>query len=419
MRTLLPSLLLFSQAPSLFAQGSCTQVSAVVYFGNGVGSGVTTIKSAMASLGDLKSDVKGSLSSDEQRKYSFKLAFNHSGGKLADVIETARQTLGNEWPTLLVALILRDARLLSLVPDEAKNGFNDFLTNRTIQEMVAPGASNSDVDTQVQSYESDIGEGKKVIVVAHSQGNVFANLAFQRLDANSARYFAIVPVASPESFVRKNLVGHVRFADDLVIGGVELAKAAIGLAVPLAVNDEDDVDADFLSHGFSEAYLADPSSNRFIVQGVISTVAGLQNPPGGAGQGIITVTLTWGANPDVDLHIYEPTGGHVFYSARTGAFGYLDVDDVTGFGPEHYFASCESFLTDSLAVGRYRFGVNYYSGSSPETAVVTVKTPTSEITRSVVLSAARGSSGDNSMVPVADVVVSRSAATGAFDFSIQ
>ena len=52
-----------------------------------------------------------------------------------------------------------------------------------------------------------------------------------------------------------------------------------------------------------------------------------------------TMRLTWGANPrDIDSHLLTPDGTHVFYSSQGsltgGPFASLDVDDVTGFGPE-------------------------------------------------------------------------------------
>ena len=51
------------------------------------------------------------------------------------------------------------------------------------------------------------------------------------------------------------------------------------------------------------------------------------------------MTLTWDANPDVDLHIFEPQR-HVYYASRIGYNGYLDLDDTNGYGPEHYYTNC-------------------------------------------------------------------------------
>ena len=104
-------------------------------------------------------------------------------------------------------------------------------------------------------------------------------------------------------------------------------------------------------------------------------------------------TLTWDEQPDVDLHAFEPDGTQVFYRNLRGPTGFLDVDDVTGFGPENYFVAC-----DTVATGTYQIGVNYFSGSAPTTATVSLflgdgRTPAP---RTVVLNTPRGSSGNSS-----------------------
>lgn len=88
-------------------------------------------------------------------------------------------------------------------------------------------------------------------------------------------------------------------------------------------------------------------------------------PPRQLGSGPITVALSWDSQPDLDLHIFEPNF-HVYYENRQGNNGYLDLDDTNGYGPEHYYTSCD------IETGNYTFKVNYYSGSAPSSATVTV-----------------------------------------------
>src|SRR4029434_6987168 len=52
-----------------------------------------------------------------------------------------------------------------------------------------------------------------------------------------------------------------------------------------------------------------------------------------------TMRLTWGEFPrDIDSHLNTPDGSHVYYASKgsltQNPFSSLDVDDVTGFGPE-------------------------------------------------------------------------------------
>ena len=78
------------------------------------------------------------------------------------------------------------------------------------------------------------------------------------------------------------------------------------------------------------------------------------------------ITLSWGENPsDLDSHLWGPnlSGGefHVDYNSKTQEVGtttiYLDVDDVTSFGPE--VTTIPTFPTD----GTYDFYVHLFAGT--------------------------------------------------------
>lgn len=60
--------------------------------------------------------------------------------------------------------------------------------------------------------------------------------------------------------------------------------------------------------------------------------------------GPITVEITWDDTEDIDLHISEPDTTHVFYANPKGTVGYLDVDDLDQYGPEHYYASYDNLI---------------------------------------------------------------------------
>lgn len=74
------------------------------------------------------------------------------------------------------------------------------------------------------------------------------------------------------------------------------------------------------------------------------------------GYGPITITLSWDIQRDIDLHIIEPNGKHVYWADRRGTSGYLDVDDVSSFGPEHYYTNC------NLQTGNYTVYLYFFSG---------------------------------------------------------
>lgn len=69
------------------------------------------------------------------------------------------------------------------------------------------------------------------------------------------------------------------------------------------------------------------------------------------------------------MHVFEPAyndngiGQHVYFSNKTGMFGDLDVDNMSGYGPEHYNVQC-----DALVTGKYEFAVDYYGDRGSDTS---------------------------------------------------
>jgi hypothetical protein len=76
------------------------------------------------------------------------------------------------------------------------------------------------------------------------------------------------------------------------------------------------------------AYGTGPFSNA------ITVVVGEVLPAGD-----LQVSLTWNQATDMDLHIIEPNGAHVFYGNMQGPSARLDFDDTDGFGPETMFVA--------------------------------------------------------------------------------
>jgi len=94
------------------------------------------------------------------------------------------------------------------------------------------------------------------------------------------------------------------------------------------------------------------------------------------GTGDFQATLTWntgcptpGCSPavDIDLHVIEPNGTHVYYSNQIGTTARLDIDNVWGLGPENIFVPAAT-----AAAGTYRVYVVYYSGAAATTATIRI-----------------------------------------------
>ena len=71
----------------------------------------------------------------------------------------------------------------------------------------------------------------------------------------------------------------------------------------------------------------------------------------------VWIQLTWDGPGDIDLHLYMPENGHVYFSNKEALGAQLDVDNTQQDGPEH--------ITMTRAIpGEYRVEVHYYSERS-------------------------------------------------------
>lgn len=374
-----------------------TPKGSTVFHINGV---MTDLGGAAANLAVLTRAAQAQLPPADFADLQFVLAPNHTEDAIRDVWESVRQSIDSDF-----AHFYRWLSFLEPMPDFVQQYFG----RRAAEVTSVSVAGSPDLQEQLRLYRNQILEGKKVILVAHSQGNLFANLAFMSLTAEEARSVGIVSVANPDVFVADGRPWTTLTTDRIV----NLIRSLVG-ALPATTSNGAIAADDWTGHGFIKSYLAAHSlSHDRVLNHLKNAIDSVESPTAGAGDGIITLTLTWGPQPDVDLHVFEPDGSHVYYLNASGTSGFLDVDDVTSFGPEHYYAACSTLQT-----GVYRVGVNYYSGSAPEVANIQVKAGLLIRTFQVQLNQSLGSAGNNNPIPVADIVVSGNAQQG-YDFQIQ
>lgn len=386
-------------------QSFCVDKEAVVVYGNGVKS---TKKATKLSIDDIEDALFFRLPKERFDRLDFDIAYNPTAGFLSDLLETFIQDQQTD-----TSQFWRFLAGLEIMPEALAQVFEDLATAIDEEALVA----NPTLQEHVGFYKAQILEGKKVLLIAHSQGTLFANQAFFSLTAEEQDSFGIVSAALIDSFVAGGGT-YTTLTEDAVVFALFLVKTAAGLPAPLLPNVTNSSlpipPPSVEAHFFRTSYLSAGSNSRAKLFGdMVAGLDGLVEPPPTAGVGIITVELTWGVEPDVDLHVFEPNGTHVYYANLTGLSGFLDVDDVSSFGPEHYFVDCTT-----LEVGTYRVAVNYFRGSGPEDARVLIKAGL--ITRGFnqELLTAVGSAGDDSPIPVAEILVSGSAGEG-FKFEVQ
>jgi hypothetical protein len=339
----------------------CDQKESIVFFGNGV---KMLKKNADDSKKIIKNRLMMVLPPEEFELLGFDIAYNDTHGLPLDLLESSVQLLSGNirgfWHFLL---------RLAPVPD----WFTDkFILLSSMLDYSALVTTDSLKD-HVTKYKSAIAEGKKIILVGHSQGNMFGNQAYNLLDSHERLSFGMVAVANVDNNVLGNATAEATYTtliDDRVIS----ALIAIQLNLPTSPMDPNTenltVSEDAWGHSFIDSYMVKGSVSETQITGdVLTALYNLPEPYQLVEPGVITVALTWGSAPDIDLHVYEPNGTHVYWINMQGISGSLDRDDRSHYGPEHYHVpSC-----DTLEGGLYEIALDYFEGDYPEIATVQIE----------------------------------------------
>jgi len=283
------------------AASICDTKDTVIFFGNGVKAAK---KNSYDSRNILKKRLKGILTTEDFERLEFDLSYNDTHGLLLDLLETSVQILtGN------TSRFWRFLWNLELVPD----WFSEkIILLSTALDKTALVTSDS-LWKHVKTYQTTIAEGKKVLLVAHSQGNLFGNMAYDHLNSREKQSFGMVAVANVDNNVLGSGGPYTTLNNDKVLLALITAQFALPTR-PMDPNTENLTESpDPLGHSFIQAYMANGTiSGDQITQQIVAELESLPTPSKIVESGVITVSLTWGSEPDVDLHVYEPNGTQVF-----------------------------------------------------------------------------------------------------------
>jgi hypothetical protein len=431
-RKLIFVLLIFSFVLSVSTQAEtetniCRDTGVAFVFFNGV---KTTPSGANRAKEEFKRIHGDKFTNGDEIRYE--VLYNYSSG-FEDFVETFEQRLREQegllegrfelffealngegpWWSKIIETVSSAADILG--------GFVDWYQATVIQKLTTL-FGNPPTMVNYAEHKSRIDnwilEGKKLLFVAHSQGNLFVNAAYNyaltKTTADSVKVVHIAP-ASP------SLNGSHTLADlDLVINGLrafgsvpDITDYIPGyLLRPAGVNGKKDI----LGHGLLEIYI----NQRLVISSRVkdhinTALDSLIAPPAQASSGFFTTTLTWNGSGDVDLHTFEPNGSQVYYRTMNGTSGYLDVDNTVADGPEHYYASCDS---TTLQTGIYRVAIANYDRADGRKATVQVASWNDGVlgTKSVTLGS---STGDNPTYSLFNIVVTKNEQTGKYSISIE
>jgi hypothetical protein len=357
----------------------------------------------------------------ENSNYVYKLAFNDSESTYA---LSGQTEMYGEFTTLSDLIAQSPEWMAAFNHYQSGAGSMPEWVKASLESSTGPVFTVSADDTpgQVAAISSDITVGNRVFLVGHGTGALAANAAYDGVVASLPDVGAnlrVVAVGTPAGSIAGDsaAANYVTLEEDLIVFETLAGSSGAGgdagapTSAALPGNATNATDTEPTGHEFLQSYVRGDAAGPALQALIDAAIAEVEAPEAIATDGIITVTLTWGEQPDVDLHAFEPDGTHVFYQALQGMSGALDLDDVSSFGPEHYTVSC-----NTLVAGTYEIGVNYFSGSGPETATVNVEAGSQSRTFTVGLTTAVASSGNNTPIPVANIVVTEG--DSGFEFQI-
>ena len=401
----------FVLSTSAWASTQCTQGAYVVGFFNGVWNTERDTRFTIAVLQErFELDVLPQLSlSSESIDYEY--FYNHTGtavgaSRFQDIAEVFIQRadalgIGSRYELIWNALsgdtsFLSDLRRYSSDGDaSALDALEDAYSNIGIQlagdvsTLLSDPPTASDYAAHEARLTTLLVEGKSALLVSHSQGHFFAEHAYRAIESkaviSSMDAIRTLHVAPPAT----NIIHDYVLADkDYVIQSLSVFghESILGANTSIPYTH---LLRDITGHEFIKTYLRDDLEPYGLFQSYAAqALASLYTQDGAIQNGLFNVTLTWNGLGDIDLHVIEPRGTHVSFKKPQGASGVLDLDNRTGYGPEHYYASCD---VSHLQVGRYLVAVNNFMAEVSQDALIQVSSTRGDIvSRSVSVGEALG-----------------------------
>lgn len=241
--------------------GFCNDKFINVIFGNGV---YNTFEDADLSKELLKNRLVPKLSAlNLGNLVIFNVAHNPTLAVINDLLEAFTQN--QQTDTIQFWKYLAG---LDLMPDYLQHKLK-FLSSNISASIIE---ANPAVQEHIEIYNGLLCGGNKVVVVAHSQGNMFANLAFEGLNPDVADGFGIVSVANPDSYVAGG-GPYTTIVEDIVI-------FVIPFALPANLNNFGGTNpADWSGHEFGASYMAagKPAESK-ILEDIETTITSLEWP---------------------------------------------------------------------------------------------------------------------------------------------
>jgi hypothetical protein len=257
-------------------------------------------------------------------------------------------------------------------------------------------------------------EAQRFLLVGHGSGNAVMSEAYDYLFYNATpQSFAAYHVAPGAQELR----GDQRSAstDEVLL----VLRAAGGTpALPPANVAVRESAADPYGHALTSYLEPGSGSEETLLADLRGRLAWLRRSTSTGRAGLFTVAVTWDGDGDLDLHVYEPDGSHVYWDAPGGVSGRLDIENSRSYGPEHYYAACS---TDTLQTGTYAVHINHYDGAVGRTVTLQVASSDGGLltSRSFPAGEPQKEAGDAAPRRVLGVTVAQDASSGAYTVAVE
>jgi hypothetical protein len=235
-----------------------------IYFGNGVWNAK---EDAHASKKELEFFISNNTKTDAP--FSVDIVYNWTEGNLDDVVETVYQL--RQEGQLDVGFFAAVALLYKGTPSVLTPALILAITQSL---TVASKTQPENLKEMLAKYDASINNGHRVVLVSHSQGNLFGVQAYDKLKSWQKKYFKQVSVATPANRVAGG-GRYVTVENDKIING--MVNAVANVLPANALNTNTALLDTALHHGFIDEYLAGDVTRGIIkemIQEAVSAAEG-------------------------------------------------------------------------------------------------------------------------------------------------
>lgn len=338
----------------------------------------------------------------------FDQRLNEHGGELAGRFElffSALQGGGPWWDTISKA-----APALSNILDSFVAWLDTIIPATLTKMMGSPSLLTTQAEHRARLDNGAV-EGRKMLLVAHSQGNLFLNSALAYASTHIPDTSIQGIHIAPASLVGKR--PHILADKDVVINALRLVGTVPDITdnIPPILERTPGLNRlkDAKGHGLLEIYLHPGHQTASKIHGyIMSAFSTLHAAPVQVPSGFFTATLTWDGPGIVDLHVMEPSGTHVYFENVRGQSGRMAFSNRTGYTQNKYIANCD---TNQLAEGKYSFSLANYGDAQGSMATLQIASNAEGVlgTRTVTMGPATLSTPN---IKVLDVIVAKDQRTG-------